>query len=106
MIVRKSKFAMRLQPSLLEELRGVAEAEDTTPNRFVNATVPYFGERAAELREEMKRASQEITKDPALMRQAERAGIESQVKSLVRQAERERGRERGRGAERDEGLER
>jgi len=57
------------------------------------------------LREEMKRASQEITKDPTLMRQAERSGITSQVTSLVRQAEQERGREKGKGVEKDEGLE-
>lgn len=67
---------------------------------------PKAKARAAELREEMKRASQEITKDPVLMRQAERSGITSQVKSLVRQAERERGREKGKGIDRDEGLER
>ena len=106
MIVRKSKFAVRLQPSLMKDLCGGTETEDTTPNRFVNAAIPYFRERAAELREEMKRAAQESTKDPALMRQAERAGITSQVKSLVRQAERERGRAKGGGVEKDEGLER
>jgi Ti-type conjugative transfer relaxase TraA len=67
---------------------------------------PVAKARAAELREEMKRASQEITKDPARMREAERAGIASQVKSLARQADRERGRDKGRGVEKDEGLER
>jgi predicted HicB family RNase H-like nuclease len=37
--MRKSNFALRLQPSLLEELRGVAEAEDTTLNQFINVAV-------------------------------------------------------------------
>ena len=62
--------------------------------------------RAAELREEMKQASQEIARDPARMRAAEREGIAPQVRNFVRQAERERGREKGRGIEKDEGLER
>ncbi len=62
--------------------------------------------RAGELREEMKRASQAIAKDPARMRAAEREGIAPQVRNFVRQAERERGREKDRGIEKDEGLER
>jgi hypothetical protein len=55
--MRKSNFALRLQPSLLEELRGVAEAEDVTINQFINVAVAeklaalrteaYFRERAA-----------------------------------------------------------
>ncbi|HYB89545.1 MAG TPA: hypothetical protein VEC38_00730 [Candidatus Binataceae bacterium] len=55
--MRKSNFALRLQPSLLKELRGVAEAEDTTLNQFINVAVAeklaalrteaYFRERAA-----------------------------------------------------------
>jgi hypothetical protein len=61
---------------------------------------------AWKLREEMKRASQEIAKDPARMRAAEREGLAPQVRNFVRQAEREQGREKGRGVERDEGLER
>ncbi len=54
--MRKSNFALRLQPSLLQELRGVAEAEDTTLNQFINVAVAeklavlrteaYFRERA------------------------------------------------------------
>ena len=67
---------------------------------------PKAKARAAELREQMKQAAQEIAKDPARMSEAEHAGIASQVKSLVRQAERERGREKGKGIDRDEGLER
>jgi hypothetical protein len=55
--MRKSNFALRLQPSLLEELRSVAAAEDTTLNQFINVAVAeklaalrteaYFRERAA-----------------------------------------------------------
>jgi hypothetical protein len=62
--------------------------------------------RAGELREQMKRASEEISKDPARMRAAEREGIAPQVRNFVRQAEREQGREKGKGVEKDEGLER
>ena len=67
---------------------------------------PKAKARAAELREEMKRASQEIGKEPTRMRAAEREGIAPQVKNFVRQAEREHGREKGRDLDRDEGLER
>jgi hypothetical protein len=58
------------------------------------------------LREEMKSADQEIAKHPDRMREAKRAGIGGQVKRLVRQAERERGRKKGKALDRDEGLER
>jgi Ti-type conjugative transfer relaxase TraA len=60
--------------------------------------------RAGELREEMKRASQEIAKDPSRMRAAEREGIAPQVRNFVRQAEQERGREKGRGSRRTKDL--
>ncbi len=67
---------------------------------------PKAKARTAELREEMKRASEEIAKDPARMRAAEREGIAPQVRNFVRQAERERGRDKGKDLDRDEGLER
>jgi hypothetical protein len=67
---------------------------------------PKAKARSAELREDMKRASQEIAKDPARMREAEREGFAPQVRNFVRQAERERGREKDRGIEKDDGLER
>ncbi len=54
----------------------------------------------------MKRASQDIAKDPARMRAAEREGFAPQVRNFVRQAERESGRDKGRGIEKDEGIER
>ena len=52
-----SNYALRLQSSLLEELRSVAEAEGTTINQLINVAVAeklaalrterYFQERAA-----------------------------------------------------------
>jgi hypothetical protein len=60
--------------------------------------------RSAELREAMTRASQEIAKDPARMRAAEREGFAPQVRNFVRQAEREQGRERAGGSRRTMGL--
>jgi hypothetical protein len=47
----------------------------------------------------MKRASQDIAKDPARMRAAEREGFAPQVRNFVRQAEQERVRERAGGRE-------
>jgi hypothetical protein len=67
---------------------------------------PQVKARAAELREEMKRASQAIAKDPARMYAAEREGFAPQVRNFVHQAEQERGREKDREAGKDEGLER
>ena len=67
---------------------------------------PKAKARGAELRDEMKRSSQEIARDPARMRAAEREGFAPQVRNFVRQAERESGREKGRGVEKDDGLER
>jgi hypothetical protein len=64
---------------------------------------PKAKARAGELREEMKRASQEIAKDPARMRAAEREGIAPQVRNFVRQTERERAREKGRASTVTEG---
>jgi len=55
--VRRSNFALRLQPSLLEELRKLAEAEGVALNQFINVAVAeklsalrtedYFRSRAA-----------------------------------------------------------
>jgi len=47
--MRKSNFALRLQPSLLEELRAIASAEDVTLNHFINVAV---AEKLASLRAE------------------------------------------------------
>jgi hypothetical protein len=55
--VRKSNFALRLQPSLFEEVRKAAEAEGVAVNQLINVavaeklsalrTADYFAERAA-----------------------------------------------------------
>jgi len=55
--MRKSNFALRLQPSLLDEARKVAETEGVALNQFINVAVAeklsalrtekYFVERAA-----------------------------------------------------------
>lgn len=55
--MRKSNFALRLQPSLLEEARRLAEAEGVALNQLINVAVAeklsalrtetYFLERAA-----------------------------------------------------------
>jgi hypothetical protein len=37
--MRKSNFALRLQPSLLDEARRVAEAEGVTLNQLINVAV-------------------------------------------------------------------
>ena len=55
--------------------------------------------RAAELRQEMKQSAQEIAKYSTLMRQADRAGIGSQVKSLYRQVQSERSHRKERDLE-------
>lgn len=54
--MRKSNFALRLQPSLLEEARKIAETEGVALNQFINVAVAekvsalrtkaYFQERA------------------------------------------------------------
>lgn len=55
--MRRSNFALRLQPSLLEEARRVAEEEGVAVNQLINVAVAeklsalrteaYFRERAA-----------------------------------------------------------
>ena len=55
--MRKSNFALRLQPSLLDELRKLAKAEGVALNQFINVAVAetlsalrtedYFRERGA-----------------------------------------------------------
>jgi hypothetical protein len=37
--MRKSNFALRVQPSLLDEARQVAEAEGVALNQFINVAV-------------------------------------------------------------------
>ncbi len=55
--MRKSNFALRLQPSLLEEARKLADSEGVALNQLINVAVAeklsalrteaYFAERAA-----------------------------------------------------------
>lgn len=55
--MRKSNFALRLQPALLAEVRKLAAAEDVALNQLINVavaeklsalrTADYFAERAA-----------------------------------------------------------
>jgi hypothetical protein len=55
--MRKSNFALRLQPALLDEARKVAQAEGVALNQLINVAVAeklsalrtetYFAERAA-----------------------------------------------------------
>jgi Ti-type conjugative transfer relaxase TraA len=52
---------------------------------------PKAKARASQLRHEMKQAAEQIAKDPAGMREAKRAGIAIQVKSLARPIQSERG---------------
>ena len=62
--MRKSNFALRLQPSLLDEARKVAESDGVALNQFVNVAVAeklsalrtesYFRERAS--RADLKKA--------------------------------------------------
>ena len=68
---------------------------------------PNAKNRSAELREEMRQASQEIAKDPGRLRAAEREGFAPQVRNFVRQAQKERGREKARdyGKDRDFDME-
>ena len=37
--MRKSNFALRLQPSLLDEVRKLAEADGVALNQFINVAV-------------------------------------------------------------------
>jgi hypothetical protein len=68
--VRKSNYALRLQPSLIEELRKVAAEDQTTINQLINVAVAeklavllsrrWFEERAA--RDDPKKALQILSR--------------------------------------------
>src|SRR5262249_54881090 len=65
-VMKKSNFALRLQPSLMEEAKKVAKAEGVAVNQLINVAVAekvsalrteeYFAERAA--RGDLKKALQ------------------------------------------------
>jgi hypothetical protein len=71
--MRKNNFALRLQPSLLEEARKLAEAEGVALNQLINVavadklsalrTASYFAERGAR------------TNIPEALRILDRAGV-------------------------------
>jgi hypothetical protein len=69
---------------------------------------PVAKARVTELRQEMKQSAQDIAKDSALLRQAERLGIASQIRSIARQNQNEasHAREKNQVLDRDEALER
>ena len=68
--MRKSNFALRLQPSLLEEARRLAEQEGVAVNQLINVAVAeklsalrteaYFLERSA--RSDVKKARRVLNK--------------------------------------------
>ena len=71
--MRKSNFALHLQPSLLEELRAVAAAEDTTLNQFINVAV---AEKLAALRTEQYFRERTARADtPAALKILDRLGL-------------------------------
>jgi hypothetical protein len=53
----------------------------------------------------MNGASEEITKDPARLRTADREDIAPRFRNVIRQVESERIREKDKGLNRDDGLE-
>jgi hypothetical protein len=56
---------------------------------------PYAKARGAQLRQEVKSAAEEISRSTGLLREAERAGIAGQVKSLAREKERALSKDEG-----------
>lgn len=71
--MRKSNFALRLQASLLEELRRVSEAEGVAINQFINVAV---AEKLSALRtEEYFRARRQRGDSAKALRVLERAGV-------------------------------
>jgi hypothetical protein len=70
--MRKSNFALRLQPSLLDEARKLAEAEGVALNQFINVAV---AEKVSALRTESYIAERATRADvPKALRVLERAG--------------------------------
>jgi len=72
-MMRKSNFALRLQPSLLEELRSVASTEDVTLNQFINVAV---AEKLAALRAEVYLRKRRTRADvPEALKILDRLGV-------------------------------
>jgi len=71
--MRKSNFALRLQPSLLEEVRVVAKAEGIALNQFINVAV---AEKLSALRTESFFAERTARADiPKALEILKRAGV-------------------------------
>ncbi len=75
--MRNSNFALRLQPSLLEELRTMSEVEGVAVNQLINAAI---AEKLAQLRTAKWFADRIAAADPkagtALLRDLKRGGRE------------------------------
>jgi hypothetical protein len=71
--MRKSNFALRLQPSLLDEARKLAEAEGVALNQLINVAV---AEKVSALRTERYIADRAARADiPSALRVLSRAGV-------------------------------
>jgi len=71
--MRKSNFALRLQPSLLEEARKLAESEGVALNQLINVAV---AEKVSALRTESYITERAARADvPKALRILQRAGI-------------------------------
>ena len=71
--MRKSNFALRLQPSLLDEARKLAAAEGVALNQLINVAV---AEKVSALRTENYIAERAARADiPNALRILERAGV-------------------------------
>ena len=71
--MRKSNFALRLQPSLLDEARKLAEEEGVALNQFINVAV---AEKLSALRTESYIVERAARADvPKALRILKRAGV-------------------------------
>lgn len=71
--MKKSNFALRLQPALLEEVRKLASAEGVAVNQLINVAV---AEKLSALRTEQYFAERAARGDvSAALRILERAGV-------------------------------
>jgi hypothetical protein len=71
--MRKSNFALRLQPSILEEARNLAKSEGIALNQFINVAV---AEKLSAVRTERYLADRAVRADiPKALEILNRAGI-------------------------------
>jgi len=70
--MRKSNFALRLQPSLLDEARRVAAAEGVALNQFINIAV---AEKLSALRTERTIEARVSADVPKVLKLLRRAGL-------------------------------